>query len=379
MASDEERVRVEAATATPRLRAGASLSWDLTRACNFRCGHCSNADDRAQAGPDLDLPHAAHMLGEFAAAGGTSVHLLGGEPLLRKDLFATLEVAHRLGLATAITSNGWFHPPESATRWLLEHLNTLTISIDGDTPEVNDPIRHPHSFQRAVRSLEHYRRIADELGAERAKLNVSHVLCKANADRVDKLIALCRDLAVDSVSITYLKQYGNALKPGAPEPASAQALFDAMFSAAALATDHPPAIVLYEVPRRLQAVIRHRYGEYVGFGGGEYCDTAEDQLRVSTDGLVYPCFAGTKHHGEYGLDVAEVDIRDHNLVEILNGEYFDRFTADAHSRLANTRSDICRDCRYFLDRSCYPGCPYHSYDIKPQLCKLLVHNPSGPG
>ncbi|WP_437523301.1 radical SAM protein [Sorangium sp. So ce726] len=356
--------------AVPMRLRNATLSWDFTRTCNLSCGHCSNADDRASAASDLPLEAATHLLGEFRLSGGVGLHLLGGEPLLRKDFLTVVRLGREFGLQVSVTTNGTVVPDDDAIDWLMQNLAVITVSLDGHEAAVNDPIRGRGTFAAAVGSLRRYRERRDAVSGG-AKINISHVLCASNVCHVESMIALANVLAADTLSITYLKRYGNALRLDAPRPARPEALLTAMDRAASLARETAARVVLFEVPRRLQEALQERHGKAVGFGGDSYCDTAEGQLRVSSDGRVYPCFAGTKHMAKTADPLSALDARHVPLPEILDGEIYREFTSDAHDRLRETPWKICRECPHFADRSCYPGCPYEPENVKPRLCQLL--------
>jgi MoaA/NifB/PqqE/SkfB family radical SAM enzyme len=349
---------------------GATLSWDATRACNLGCGHCSNADDREAAARDLRLEEAAHMLAEFVEAGGVGLHLLGGEPLLRKDILTTIAVARELGLSVSLTTNGTVLPEPDMQAWLMEKLATLTVSLDGSTAAINDPIRGHGVFDRAIGALHAYRNAAAGLAA-RARLNVSHVLCAGNAVDVTGMIDCAVAAGADAIAITYLKPYGNALRRGAPLPADIPALRDAFLAAALHAELCPIEVTLFEVPVRMQHWLRAQAGSRVRFGGDAYCDTAEGQLRASSDGRVYPCFAGTKHHAKFGAVPAALDIAHTPLRSILADPFYAAFQQGAHEALRATPWAICQACPHFAARECYPGCPFEPENVKPRLCALL--------
>ena len=349
---------------------GATLSWDVTRACNLACGHCSNADDRETAARDLRLEDAAHMMAEFAEAGGIGLHVLGGEPLLRKDILTTIAVARELGLSVSLTTNVTVLPDPAMRTWLMEQLSTLTLSLDGSSAAINDPIRGPGVFDRVIAALRAYRNAAAGLTA-RARLNVSHVLCASNTGDIAAMIDCAAAAGADAVAITYLKPYGNALRPGAPRPADMPALRDALLAAAIRAELCPIEVTLFEVPTRMQLWLRAQAGARVRFGGDAYCDTAEGQLRASSDGRVYPCFAGTKHHAKFGAVPAALDITRAPLRSILADPFYAAFQQGAHAALRATPWTICRDCPHFAARACYPGCPFEPENVKPRLCALL--------
>jgi MoaA/NifB/PqqE/SkfB family radical SAM enzyme len=349
---------------------GATLSWDITRACNLACTHCSNADDREHAGPDLKIEAAAHMLAEFVEAGGTALHILGGEPFLRKDILTEIAIAKHLGLSVSLTTNGTVCPDDDAVDWLLQQLSTLTISLDGSSAATNDCIRGLETFSQATRTLARYRVRRDQAGAP-AKLNVSHVLCRGNVSSIVPMIDCVAECGGDEISVTYLKPYGNALRLDAPMPASVPALRDAFLAAATRAETAGIAVTLFEVPTRVQTWLRQQSLTRVRFAGDAYCDTAEGQLRASSDGKVFPCFAGTKHHQQHAAKTDDLDVARIPLREMLEGTFYADFKHSAHTALASTPWTICQGCEHFHSRECYPGCPFEPKNVKPQLCALL--------
>lgn len=352
-----------------KILSNTTLSWDMTRACNLSCGHCSNADDRARAGRDLNLADAVRVLAEFAEAGGEGLHLLGGEPLLRKDLLQIIVAARRLGLEVSLTTNGTLVPDEAGVDILLAAVSVLTISIDGADAAVNDAIRGPAVLARARKALAFYRDRKRARGRG-SWLNVSHVLCASNVDGVTAMVDLAQTEGADEISITYLKPYGAALASGAPEAATPERLMSAFEAAARRAEAGGLRVTLFEIPKRVQARLRRDIGSAVMFGGDVYCDTGEGQLRLASDGAMHGCFASTKHHGLADV-AAELSVARRAVRDIVAGPTFAEFKARAHDALAATAWDICQGCEAFAARTCYPGCPFEPLNVKPRLCALL--------
>lgn len=350
---------------------GATLSWDITKACNLACGHCSNADDRAHAGKDLKIEDAAHLLAEFVDAGGTGLHILGGEPLLRKDILTTIALACELQLRVSMTTNGTILPSPEVVEWLLSKLATLTFSIDGYNPAINDRIRGAGSFAQTTQTICAFKQCSFET-ASKTRLNVSHVLCKANVMHLVEMLDCAGQHGADEISVTYLKPFGNALNLAAPEAAQVSDLRDAFVAASRYAQNHEAlAVTLFEVPLRMRNWLRAQSFEKVGFGGDDYCDTAEGQLRLSSDGNVFPCFAGTKQSTAFKTSANEIKTTRIQLKEILQTDFFNDFKQTAHQALRSTPWNICQECTYFHARSCYPGCPFEPENVKPRLCQLL--------
>jgi len=114
-----------------------ALRLSVTDRCNFRCGYCM---PRESFGPDYAfLPREALLTFEeitrlvrvFTGTGVTKVRFTGGEPLLRRELPALVQMVAALpGLEDlALTTNGVLLP-ELAQELRSAGLRRLTVSLD---------------------------------------------------------------------------------------------------------------------------------------------------------------------------------------------------------------------------------------------------------
>jgi MoaA/NifB/PqqE/SkfB family radical SAM enzyme len=84
-------------------------------------------------------------------------YFTGGEPFLNPDMTAILELTLNYGPATVLTNGTVFREEwlrrlaaaDAASPYSLE----FRVSIDGSTPETNDPVRGPGTFERAMRGV----------------------------------------------------------------------------------------------------------------------------------------------------------------------------------------------------------------------------------
>jgi hypothetical protein len=116
-----------------RLRSGGLITNYF---CTSSCGHCLYYCSPHWEKRYID-PHTAEKnLAKIRSLGCRSVHIGGGEPMLRPEkLGAVLEAASRVGVSIEYveTNSSWFKDLESATTllsWLhTKGLNTLLVSI----------------------------------------------------------------------------------------------------------------------------------------------------------------------------------------------------------------------------------------------------------
>jgi molybdenum cofactor biosynthesis enzyme MoaA len=126
--------------------------------CNLTCNHCF-----ISCGPHnhsfgfLDLQTVRRLLDESVALGVKEYYFTGGEPFLNPDMVPILELTLSYGPATVLTNGTVFKDQwlrrlaraEVASPYSLE----FRVSIDGFTPQSNDPVRGPGTFERALRGV----------------------------------------------------------------------------------------------------------------------------------------------------------------------------------------------------------------------------------
>jgi uncharacterized Fe-S cluster-containing radical SAM superfamily protein len=126
--------------------------------CNLACRHCFiSCSPHNHAFGSLDLPMVCRLLDEAAGLGVKEYYFTGGEPFLHPDLVPMLEATLRRGPATVLT-NGTVFKEEWLTRLSAAEAEStysleFRVSIDGYTPEMNDPVRGDGTFDRAMRGV----------------------------------------------------------------------------------------------------------------------------------------------------------------------------------------------------------------------------------
>jgi len=169
--------------APPRL-----IAWELTRRCPLACKHC-RADAHRWADPDeLSAEEARAVLAGIAAFARPILILTGGEPLLRKDVYALAAEGTRRGLRVVLASCGAGLDDAAAERLARSGVRAVSISLDGATPASHDAFRGVDgAFAMATRGL---------AAAVRAGLDVqvNTTVTRDNAAELPELLALARRL-----------------------------------------------------------------------------------------------------------------------------------------------------------------------------------------
>jgi MoaA/NifB/PqqE/SkfB family radical SAM enzyme len=156
-----QRVRVAARRSLPIAQLGLrriagrkspfQMTLSLTNRCNFRCEYCNIP---LQARDEMTTAEWLSAIDELAAGGMGRASVMGGEPLLRKDVGAIVRHLKRRGVHVSMNTNGWLVPSRIDE---VADLDLCCVTIDGPQ-DVHDRQRHPGSYQRALAAVEALRR-----------------------------------------------------------------------------------------------------------------------------------------------------------------------------------------------------------------------------
>lgn len=126
--------------------------------CNLTCHHCFiSCSPKNDSFGYLTLEQVRERLEESVDHGVKEYYFTGGEPFLNREMVDILELTLQYGPATVLTNGTVLKPKwlerlfaaEQGTDYSLE----FRVSIDGPTPEINDPIRGEGTFVRALKGV----------------------------------------------------------------------------------------------------------------------------------------------------------------------------------------------------------------------------------
>ena len=175
------------------------IQWHITNLCNLHCKHCYQEDftvnhDLDWAGLKRVSDNILATLSEWNRK--ACVHLTGGEPLLKEELFGLL---HYLDPKPEIEELGIITNGLLFSREVLERLSAfpklkkIKISLDGADAEVHDSIRQKGVFEKVIQSLPMIKQ------ENRFEIILMVTVMKRNYRSLPSLIRLCQNLGVDGL------------------------------------------------------------------------------------------------------------------------------------------------------------------------------------
>lgn len=126
--------------------------------CNLTCAHCFiSCGPTNHAFEFLTKEQVFLALRDSVSQGVKEYYFTGGEPFLHRDMTEILVETLKYGPATVLT-NGTVLKDEWLARLVLAEASApysleFRVSIDGFSPETNDPIRGAGTFDRAMHGV----------------------------------------------------------------------------------------------------------------------------------------------------------------------------------------------------------------------------------
>jgi MoaA/NifB/PqqE/SkfB family radical SAM enzyme len=136
----------------------------------------------------------------------TNLVLLGGEPTLHRDLAGIIRLARqmRFGSVTVDTNGYLFH--DILERVTPAEVDYFSFSLDGPSPEINDPLRGKGSFDVCVAGIR--RAVAKGFGT-----SLIYTVSSANIDHLDRMGPLLKRLGVARFFIQVIGLRGQSAQP----------------------------------------------------------------------------------------------------------------------------------------------------------------------
>ena len=112
------------------------------------------------------------------------VHLIGGEPLIKKGILELISHIRGKGSRTVMTSSGYTINETMAQGLIDSGLSMLNLSLESLNPSVHDLLRGKEGcFQQVMNAMEHFKRI----GKKGMKLGINSIFTALNMNDVVKL------------------------------------------------------------------------------------------------------------------------------------------------------------------------------------------------
>lgn len=188
-----------------------TIKLEITNRCNLKCKHClANAGTSKQ---ELTVAEIGSILKQAKSLGVSAVGLVGGEPLLRRDIGAIIDHISQLRMKFSISTNGMLVNDAIIATIKRPNLMKVSVSLDGNQEFHNQLRGHPQAYQKTVAGIrllsQNDIKVAVAMVITRDNwLMIDHVIEAAIASgatyfMVNDMIPVGRGMDIEDTCLTY--------------------------------------------------------------------------------------------------------------------------------------------------------------------------------
>ena len=185
-----------------------SLSFNLepTFRCNLECAMCPRFSSED---PHLDMSMETYGRICEAMSYAHTIDFTGwGEPMLHRQIYEMIQLAKERGCVTTMTSNGTLLTDRNIKALIQAGMDSLTISIDGLTPETFDFIRTGARFERVTQNLKNLSRQVNESSSP-LLLGIAFTIQEANASELGLILPWMKSVGARVLHLKHLNVVSN--------------------------------------------------------------------------------------------------------------------------------------------------------------------------
>jgi len=172
-----------------------------TERCNLRCPSCGmTSGDIVPKKLEIDDETFLRVADEAIELGVREVYLTGGEVMVRKPMILEFmeKIAHA-GIRGVLSTNGTLFTRDELQRLVDARWDLLVFSLDGPTPEVNDPLRgQDGAFDKTVEAIRTVIELRGDAIDRKPDVDVNMVVSRANAGTIHDMVELTHSLGVNT-------------------------------------------------------------------------------------------------------------------------------------------------------------------------------------
>lgn len=169
-----------------------SIKLDVNNRCNQKCKFCY----LKKGSEELDLKHIFNLIDNLKT--GSRVGLMGGEPLLRKEIFDIIKYIKKKNLTCSLFTNATLISKKKASDLKKVGLNLAIVTLSSDSESVHDSLTQVKgSWKKTVQGIKNL--------VERGIKTYTHtVITSKNIDRIEGINEFSRELGATPLFFRYI-------------------------------------------------------------------------------------------------------------------------------------------------------------------------------
>lgn len=181
------------------------LEISVTEGCNIKCKMCNLSQMPQEQYLDLikkkmDTKKIYEKLVKEVFPYIRSISFaVGGEPTIHPDLPKMIQLAKESGVSVRLTTNGLKLRQDDMAEMCVNHVDQLTISIDGATKKTYETIRKGSKWERVIAGIQKVTALRRQNPNSRLRLTINYTLMQCNIEEFPDMIRLAHELGVSKV------------------------------------------------------------------------------------------------------------------------------------------------------------------------------------
>lgn len=176
------------------------LDLHITNRCTSKCQYCSFSSGRLKL-DELSFDEIKQQIEDAISLGCEHVHITGGEPLLRDDVFDIIEFVISKKLEARLQTNGTLLDTEKIKRLQNIGLKSIMISLDSYLENIHDQTRGKGTYKTTLSAIK-------SILKTDISLRVNSVITKVNYQSIYKTIKFLYDMGIKNYSAFYFSPIG---------------------------------------------------------------------------------------------------------------------------------------------------------------------------
>lgn len=175
---------------------------ELTHRCPLQCPYCSNPLALTKPATELTTAEWGAVFDQAADLGVLQLHLSGGEPMARSDIFDLVAYAAKAGLYTNLITSAVTLDADKTARLRGAGLDHVQISIQGVDPARADRVAGMAGASAKKREAMRHVKTAG------LALTVNAVMHRQNLDELDALVDYALAEGAERIELAHVQYYG---------------------------------------------------------------------------------------------------------------------------------------------------------------------------
>ncbi len=180
------------------------LEVSIMAGCDIRCFMCSIAQLSEEENKELMKRRMSwetfQILERDLFPYAESIFFgIGGEAMLHPDFCKFVHCASTAGLKVNLTTNGMSLVSPKIAHVCVDHVNDLTLSIDGATPETFERIRVGARWDKLLKGIERLNALKEASNHSSLKLSINIALMRQNIEELPDLVELAHQWGVKRI------------------------------------------------------------------------------------------------------------------------------------------------------------------------------------